>query len=578
MIGAAKRTGLALLPCLPVFYLIILVARYGVNVPYADEFTLAPLLLKAHDHTLTLADLFAQHNEHRYVFTRLLFIAIAFCSQGNLRAEMFFSIFLALLAGANLWWLLKKTVPVSTAMRTVVLCLFSLLLFSPVQAENWTWGFQFPLFFCNFLLTCGVVVAFSGFSLGKKFALCATISFIATFSFGGGVLLWGLTFPFAILVERKESLRARGLWLAFWGALAVASIALYFFHYVKPPYHPPIAAARNPGPYFRYITAFLGAHLSRASRLEPIFQSVLMGTILLGLYSGAVAYALRRYRDSELRDRLFPWFALGAYPLLSGALAAPARIGFGDSQALDSPYTTFSLYISVAAIALFVIVKEDVRKRKTIQLGGTAFARIETFLLTLFAICSVTAIAWGHESMANSKKIRLRGKGALLLSNVMNSGEVIERTLVANMTDAKRFANQFDKIGLMRPPLFQTAEVNKLNAKDKPAGYLGILSVSGETCTASGWAIIPKTRRPAHCVVLSYEDPVKGPILFRVAEEIVPRPDVSAVLKSEEAVASGWACQFPRSAVPPGDHLLVAWGLDAERAILYRLDTPQILH
>ena len=200
----AWRVAAAMLPCLPVLNVVALISRYGVNVPFADEFALAPLLVKAHQHALTFSDLFAQHNEHRYFFPGLLFIAIAFCAQGNLRAEMFFSVFLTLLASANLWLLLRKTTSLSNGPRVTVLFLFNLLLFSPVQAENWTWGYQLPLFLTNYLFTCAVLAAFSSLNLGRKFALCAALAFIATFSFGGGVVLWGLTFPWGLLSPRTH--------------------------------------------------------------------------------------------------------------------------------------------------------------------------------------------------------------------------------------------------------------------------------------------------------------------------------------------------------------------------------------
>lgn len=572
------RWSLLLLPLLPVFYLLSLINRSGVNVPYADDFTLAPLLVRAHDHTLTWDDLFSQHNEHRYVFTRLLFIAVNFCSQGNLRAEMFFSVFLVLLTGAILWWLLLKTVPLSSRSRAFILCLFSLLLFSPVQAENWVWGFQIPLFFCNFVLACAIAVAFSALDLKKKFILCAAITVIATFSFGGGVVLWLVTFPCALLGHKDRTVRSRWCWFACWCALMAASIALYFFHYVKPPYHPPIAAAKRAVDYYLYVAGFLGAHLSRATGREPIVQAVAIGTGLLALYLGGATYCLRRFKDSSLSNRLLPWLAFGGYALVNAVLAALARIGFGVTQALDSRYTSFSLYISVAVIALFVIAKEDLSTRWPNWRTASAFIRGETALLTLFGTLSFLAFFWGRDAMLSSEKIRWRGKGALLFTNVMESGVIHDQCLIANAPEARAYANQLDSIGLMHPTMIKTAEIRKLNTATKPAGFLDSISVTGESCTVVGWGILPRARRAAHCVVLSYDDPEKGPIAFRIADEVFARPDVAAALNSAAAEESGWACHFERSVVPLGDHLLTAWAFDAEHAVLYRLDTPKILH
>jgi hypothetical protein len=577
--GLWRTVALVVLLLLPVAYLLSLVAKYGVNVPYADEFTFVPLLVKAHEHSVTWFDLFKQHNEHRYFFTRLLFIAFAWLAKGDLRAEMFFSVFLAILASVNLWLLVRKTISSSPGQSLVLVFLFNILLFSPVQAENWTWGFQLTLFFCNYLFTCALLAAVSDLSVSKKFAVCLFFALVATFSFGGGVMLWPLTFPLVFFIHREMRWKPRIAWGVAWGAAALGALALYFFHYVKPPYHPSIAASRNPADYFFYVTTFLGAHLSRAARGESIFQAALVGSVLLGLWCVAVACAVRYRRDLDLMRRLLPWIALGSYSVINALLAAAARIGFGVNQALDSRYTSFSLYLSVAVLGLFAILKQELQARATSPLFQGAVVRLETILLTAFAVFSLTAFSWGRTFMIDSHRTRLWGKGALLFSNVMDSGEIHDHYLMANAPEARAYANMLDSIGLMHPRMIATAEISKLNTKTvENIGYLDFLTESGPSCSAVGWAVLPKTGTRAHCIILSYEDPNRGPIAFRVADEIHNRPDVAAVLHNPAAEESGWSCHFDRSVLPPGNLVLRAWAFDANRAILYPLGTPKILH
>lgn len=567
------------LPILPALYLVALIARYGVNVPFADEFMFTPLLQKAHAHTLTAADLFSQHNEHRYFFTRPLFIAIALCFHGDFRAEMFFSVFLAFLTLANLWRLLRKNVALSPAQRTLLLSIFSLLLFSPVQAENWTWGIQFPLFFTNYLFTCAVLVTFSRLPPGIKFLLCAALAFLANFSFGGGVLLWAVTFPFGILAHGEMRWKSRIAWGLAWVSAGLGALALYFYHYVRPGYLPSLAASRNPIDYFLYITTFLGAHLSRAQRSEPIFQATLVGTILLGLWGVAVAYAVRSRRDLELRRRMLPWLAIGSYAVLNALLASAARIGFGIHQALESRYTSFSLYLSIAVAVLLVILKEEFFARNEGRSFRDEVPRLEAVLLTAFALFSLTAFLWGRSSMIASHRDRLWGKGALLFSNVADTAALHDRLLVADASYARTCANRLNSLGLLKPPMFPTAAITQLNVKQKSnVGFLDFISITGSSCSVVGWAILPNTGNPAHCVMLSYNDPERGPIAFRMADEIYEREDVAAVLKNPAAEASGWKCHFDRSILPAGDILLTAWAVDANHAVLYPLETPQVLH
>ena len=123
--------------------------------------------------------------------------------------------------------------------------------------------------------------------------------------------------------------------------------------------------------------------------------------------------------------------------------------------------------------------------------------------------------------MIANERTRLWGKGALLFTNVMNSGDVHDRHLVANAPEARAFANQLDRIGLMHPRMLRSAEIAKLDTRAEQAGFIDEISVSPQACSVSGWAIFPKTLRP-DCVVLSYQKAGEGAVVFRVADQLRP--------------------------------------------------------
>lgn len=409
--GFWLKIGLTLLALSPVILTSALVGKYGVDIRYADEWTFAPLLVKAHTHTLTFSDLFHQHNEHRYVFPKLMFIAFAWLAQGNARAEMMFSIFLASLTSFNLWLILRRTLSVGPEKRLLLLTLLNLVLFSPVQSENWTWGFQFVLFFINFLLTTGVLVATSNLALRKKFVLCASIAFVATFSFGNGFLLWVTAFPLALVSQERESLKRRLLWLVAWGGACLGAISLYFVHYVRPAHHPPVAASGSPLDYFLYVATFLGNHLSQAARTESILVPVTIGTFLLIIYFTGLGFALFR-RDPLLLKQVTPWLGIGGFALGSAVMAAFTRIGFGISQGLDSRYTTFSLCLSIGVIGMAAIIGRALQSSHGQRVWFRHFyVRLETAVLTPLLIAFFVSVAWGVESMKSSHRTRLWGKG-----------------------------------------------------------------------------------------------------------------------------------------------------------------------
>lgn len=578
--GFWLRIALTLLALSPAIFMITLVGKYGVDIPYADEWTFTPLLVKAHTHTLTFFDFFQQHNEHRYVFPKLMFIAFAWLAHGNVRVEMMFSVFLASLTSFNLWLILRRTLSVGPEKRLLLLTLLNLVLFSPVQAENWIWGFQFVLFFINFLLTTGVLLATSNLALWKKFVLCASIAFIATFSFGNGSLLWVTTFPLALVSQERGSPQRRLIWLVAWGGACLAAISLYFVHYVKPAHHPPIAASGSLLDYFLYVATFLGNHLSQAARTESIVMSVTIGTFLLLIYFTCLGFALF-CGDRLLLKQMTPWIGIGGFALGSAFMAALTRIGFGVNQGLDSRYTTFSLCLSVSVVGLAAIAggawhssygqKERLRH---------SYLRLETACLTVFLFALFVSSAWGIRSMQSLERSRLWGKGALLLGNVLNDGIVYETYLGGWAPDVLRYANMEDAIGLLHPAMFRTAKISQLPtvaATSFVPGYVDTITPSDGPCAISGWAVLPTKHRVADCVVIAYNSAGHDPTIFGVTDQVNDRPDAAQVLQRESLLRCGWTIHFQRSAVPGGQQHISAWALDAKSGTFYELGSLQIL-
>jgi hypothetical protein len=576
------KTGLAILLSLsPALLVARLISRYGVDIPYADEWLWTPFLVKAHEHSLTVADFFAQHNEHRYFFPKLLLLILAPLTSGNTKGAMFFSLGLAALTSAALWYLLKRTVPLTVNKRLLLLTLFNLILFSPVQSENWMWGYQFVLFFSNLLLAAGICVAISRRSLRTKFFLSVAIATVATFSFGGGIVAWPFTFPLALAIEPSLARRKIILWLSAWLCAAGAAVLLYFFHYTKPPVHPPLFASSQPGDYFFYLTAFLGGQFSKVDQTESLLIAVENGTLLLLLYLGGLFWTIRS-QDADFRKKMLPWLGLGAFAVLNAALAAVTRIGFGLNQALDSRYTTFSLFISLSVIGMYAVLAtsrlhhEVSRPSFTVRWFATAW--LLTACPTLLLIAHLNASGWGIGSMQDSHRNRLHGKAALLFAEVLDAGPVYSKYLIANATQTRPWATLANSLGFIHPPLIKGPELSKLAIRPQLAGFFEKITVNqNDSCEASGWAVIPKGFRPADGVLVAYEDPIKGPIAIGIAAPMIPRPEVVEALHDERYEYSGWSCSFVRSKVPPGEHLITVWAFDAEKIVLYPLINPQRL-
>ena len=98
---------------LPLIIEVFYIRSFGVNVVYWDQWELVPLLDKLYDSSLTFDDLFAQHNEHRIFFPRIIMLGLAYMTQYNTIAEMFFSWELCIVISAIVFEMYRKDYGIS---------------------------------------------------------------------------------------------------------------------------------------------------------------------------------------------------------------------------------------------------------------------------------------------------------------------------------------------------------------------------------------------------------------------------------------------------------------------------------
>ena len=551
----------------PAVLIVFLVLRFSVNIPYADEWTIAPLYQKAFSQTLSWNDLFFQQNEHRFFFPRLFLVIFAVTSHGDTRMGMFFSILLCIGTATLTWRLLQRTDDMTATAKLGTFLLINMILFSPIQQENWLWNFQSAMFLVALLVVVGASVATSKLSLANKFWLCAVVAAVATYSFGNGILLWFLSFPLGLIAEKSNSVRIR--WLAAWFTLFVGAIALYLVGYTRLPNHSLTVIDHQSFDYFLYLVTFLGGHFWRSTDQASVTIPAVFGCVLLILYSSLARIA---WAKEEARSGLLPWLAIGLFAIASACMAAVTRVGFGVNQALDSRYTTFSLLLSVSILGGFAVSKSvfgTIWPRR-----NAAFSyRLEGALLAVFLLAWMNSTIWGIQAMSVSHRQRLWGKAALLFGNVIASGDAYGLYLgdkAANILPGARIEN---KLGLIRPPLFQSADIQKLPARE-PASLIGNfdgLHSNAGLAEAYGWAALPGMNRAADAVVLTAQDADGSERVFALTDQIYNRPDVVKAFGRSNLSKSGWQIHFSSSLLIHEPESIKAWAVDAKRGILYKL-------
>src|SRR6266403_3396861 len=142
-LGSIGRLARLLLIAAPPLLIGFLILRDGVDTPFWDEWDgTAPLFEKMAAGTLGFADFFAQHNQHRILFPRLIFFGLGRLTHWNIRAELFVSWFLALICLFNIWQMTRRSGWKDSTHSFWILFSSSVLLFSPLNHDNFLWGFQ----------------------------------------------------------------------------------------------------------------------------------------------------------------------------------------------------------------------------------------------------------------------------------------------------------------------------------------------------------------------------------------------------------------------------------------------------
>lgn len=334
-----------LLALVPFAYLVRMVVLRYVDVPFWDAWELVPKLDRMHQGALTFQDFWGQHNEHRPMFPTAVLLGLARLTGWDTRWEIavnvtlgagIFSVYCAYLrtawrayGGAPLW-----LVP-----------LFSALLFSTVQWENWIWGWQITVFLCAWCSALAAYLVSRGPRPGTLWGPIAC-GVVASYSFGSGLVLWPALAPGIWIAGGGK----RALRLAAWIAAAAVTYASYFYGFQRPEQPSMLSnftsldAARA---YAFYVCTQLGTSVAG----DDLPRSALAGLLAVVAFA-ALAIRLRRLHADPVY--LFP-LLIGLQSIGTAMVSGLGRTWMGPEQAQSSRYTTLTLPLW-CAIAMFAVL------------------------------------------------------------------------------------------------------------------------------------------------------------------------------------------------------------------------------
>ena len=326
----------------PAIALALLLYLYGVDVPFWDQWSVLGLAEAFRLHILTFGQLFAQYNEHRLLFPRVLLLGIDAPAHGNVKYELAALWLLALVVLVNVYRLARLTLQ-GTAVRLLTgMFLASLLIFSPIQYQNWLWGMQVDMLLPMACLSTALVVLYSNRGAWLNLAIAAALATVAGYSYLNGLICWVLLIPAMLQQFKSKPAKLRAALI--WAALAVINLAAYFHDYRFLGSRPELSdlLAHSELVIISFL-GFLGSPMSFGTGIneERLAHFIGAAIVLLALIAGL------RFIDSRRKPGMLwlclPWLTIGAYALVTAVIVTLGRATSSPQRLLESRYTSFSV-------------------------------------------------------------------------------------------------------------------------------------------------------------------------------------------------------------------------------------------
>lgn len=344
---------------LPIILDIIYIKFYGVNVPFWDEWGFIPVIDKFYNNNLSFNDLFAQNNEHREFFVRIIMLISMYFTHYNTVAEMYISCGIASLTLFILFILYKQRFGLSLA-SLIGFIPVSWLLFDFRQFDNILMGWTIHIYLAVFGLILSIFSLKNTKKIDGMFILAILGGVISSFSFLTGLVIWPL--GFLLILASKANKILLGV---LWSLAGIITSYLYFHNWVRPGQTPSILySIENPLNGIAYMFIYIGSifvmhihndiHIYGATISGALLLTfVLLASFVFGiLIVSATIISVGLIIKNGLLEETSEWIALIAFSFASAIITTIGRAGFGLEQALASRYATLSL---LALIGLYLI-------------------------------------------------------------------------------------------------------------------------------------------------------------------------------------------------------------------------------
>ncbi|WP_415405219.1 hypothetical protein [Tateyamaria sp. SN3-11] len=305
-----------------------------------------------------LSSLVGQHNEHRFFFTRLLFLADNALFNSSFVLLYAFNAVIPLL---GVWIVLKCCDEKRPFVRAVIAAISLCFVYHLFQRENFTWEFQSQFFLAYYLPLLGyfLIIRFWSHNLLKNAVMVVVMALMSAFTMANGVLF---ALPLVLLFVWHKETRATAF-VALLVLVAILALYLVVLPYTSNAGHGSFTkdVLPNLGRYILYILTYIGS---------PFGQEVFFGAVFVICFVRFVWLSLARESMIDLRNVLL------LYILFYGATVSVTGIGrvnFGVEQALGSRYLTPTLLAWLCLLVLGLLRIKTDKWHRRIYYGALPF-------------------------------------------------------------------------------------------------------------------------------------------------------------------------------------------------------------
>lgn len=410
----------ALITLVPFAYLVRMVMLRYVDVPLWDSWEMVPRLQHMYSGSLTFTDFWGQHNEHRPFVPVAILLLLARFSDWDMRWEAVLNIVLSVGIFAVYAAYLRTAWRTRGGAPVWMVPVFSLLLFSPVQWENFLWGWQAQLLLCALVTALGAYLISCGPQRGALGGAIAC-GVCASYSFGSGLFFWPSQ-TVGVWLSGGPRRLAR---LAIWICAATLTIASYLYHFQRPG-QPPMLSNFTSIAAFRAYALYVLTQLGNPIAGFDPGVAPLAGAAVLAVFA-ALVVKLRAFRTESIY--LFP-LLVGLQTLATSVMSGTGRAWMGVDQAQSSRYTTLTLPLWCAATALAALWRATVAEARPERRGvvtAVTAVLIVAMLTTGFKATrpAVGTAAGRSEWIRYLRRGLLTGKSDVLMTQIYPVLEVI---------------------------------------------------------------------------------------------------------------------------------------------------------